>query len=123
MNSKPKKIDLSPVIGEFTTGVMVGHFTLGFNFGDVVFSIMSAVNLYRAGKVFAHWEEGIWPDPGFYEIMNTKIIRCDWAEPKGLSNDMIIIEFENGIEMHLEECPGYESIHIYSLGEYPDIVI
>ncbi len=54
----PKELDLSPVVGEFTTQVRVGQFDLQFTFGAVNFAVQSPVNLFREGKLVAHWEEG-----------------------------------------------------------------
>ncbi len=104
----PQELNLSPVVGEFTTQIRVGQFDLQFTFGDVSFAIQSPVNLLRDGKLFAHWEEGQWPDAGFYEIMNTKITRCEVVNDR-----LIVIEFANGIEKHLEDNSNqYESMQI-----------
>ena len=104
----PKELNLSPVVGEFTTQVRVGQFDLQFTFGDVNFAIQSPVNLFRDGKVIAHWEEGKWPDPGFYDIMNTAVRRCEVVNDR-----LIAFEFENGIEMRLEDSSDqYESMQI-----------
>ena len=46
----PKDLDLSPVVGEFTTQVRVGQFDLQFTFGSVNFAVQSPVNLFRAGR-------------------------------------------------------------------------
>ena len=59
----PDKLDLSPVVGEFTTQVRVGQFNLQFTFGPVRFAVQSPVNLFRDGKLIAHWEEGRWSVP------------------------------------------------------------
>jgi hypothetical protein len=70
------------------------------------------VNLFRDGKQIAHWEEGRWPEHGFFDIMNVKVRRCD------VPNDrLIVLEFENGIAMHLEDSSDqYESMQIYFEG-------
>jgi hypothetical protein len=115
----PKELDLSPVVGEFTTQVRAGQFDLQFTFGDVDFAIQSPVNLFRGGKLFAHWEEGKWPDPGFYDIMNTEVTRC-----QVLNDRLIVFEFENGIEMHLEDnSDQYESMQISFKGNHPSLWI
>ena len=104
----PKELNLSPVVGEFTTQVRVGQFDLQFTFGDVNFAVTSPVNLFRDGKIITHWEEGQWPEPGFYDIMNTNVTRCDIVNDR-----LIVIAFENGIEMHLEDnSDQYESMVI-----------
>jgi hypothetical protein len=104
----PKELDLSPIVGEFTTQVRVGQFDIQFTFGEVSFAVQSPISLFREGRLFAHWEEGKWPDPGFYEIMNTEVIRCDVV-----SNKLIVVAFANGIEMHLEDSSDqYESMQI-----------
>ena len=54
----PKDLDLSPVVGEFTTQLRVGQFDLQFTFGPVNFAVQSPVNIFRDGKLVAHWEEG-----------------------------------------------------------------
>lgn len=104
----PKELDLSPVVGEFTTQIRVGQFDLQFTFGDVNFAIQSPVNVYRSGELIAHWEEGKWPDSGFYEIMNTEVVRCQTVNDR-----LIVIKFANGIEMHLEDnSDQYECMQI-----------
>ena len=62
----PKELDLSPVVGQFTTQLRVGQFDLQFTFGKVSFGIWSPVNLFRDGKLVAHWEEGKWPDAAIH---------------------------------------------------------
>lgn len=94
----PKDLDLSPVVGEFTTQLRVGQFDVQFTFGPVNFAVQSPVNLYRNGELIAHWEEGKWPEPGFYDIMNTEVRRCEIANDR-----LIVFEFENGLEMRLED--------------------
>ena len=108
MYKVPKNLDLSPVIGEFTTQIRVGQFDIQFTLGKVNFAVTSPVNLLRDGKIVAHWEEGIWPDSGFYDIMNTNVSRCDIVTDR-----LIVIGFENGLEMHLEDdSEQYESMVI-----------
>ena len=108
----PDGLDLSPVIGEFTTQVRVGQFDLQFTFGRVNFAVQSPVNLYRDGKLIAHWEEGQWPESGFFHIMNTAVKRCT------VPNDrLIVLEFDNGIAMHLEDSSDqYECMQIFFEG-------
>jgi hypothetical protein len=104
-----KELDLSAVVGQLATQVRVGQFDLQFTFGDVSFAIQSPVNLFRDGKLVAHWEGGKWPEPGFYDIMNTEIRRCEVVNDK-----LIEFQFDNGIEMHLEDnSDQYESMQIY----------
>ena len=104
----PKELDLSPVVGTFTTQFRVGQFDLQFSFGKVNFAIQSPLNLFRNGNLIAHWEEGKWPDPGFYEIMNTDVTRCQVVNDR-----LIVLEFANGIEMHLQDnSDQYESMQI-----------
>ena len=104
----PKELDLSPVVGEFTTQVRVGQFDLQFTFGSVSFAVQSPVNVFRNGKLVAHWEEGKWPDPGFYDIMNSEVRRCEVVNDR-----LIVLAFENGLAMHLEDnSDQYESMQI-----------
>ena len=108
----PKELDLSPVVGEFTTQVRVGQFDLQFTFGKVNFAIQSPVRLFRDGKQVAYWEEGKWPEPGFYDIMNTEVRRCEIVNDR-----LIVLQFDNGIEMHLEDnSDQYESMQISFAG-------
>jgi hypothetical protein len=94
----PKELDLSCVVGKLATQVRVGQFDLQFTFGRVNFSVQPPVDLFRDGKLLAHWEEGRWPDPGFYDIMNTEVRRCEVVNDR-----LIVFEFENGITMHLAD--------------------
>ncbi len=105
----PDNLDLSAVVGEFTTQVRVGQFDLQFMFGPVGFAVQSPVNLFRDGKLVAHWEECRWPDLGFYDVMNAKVRSCEVVNDR-----LIVFEFENGIAMHLEDSSDqYECIQIY----------
>jgi hypothetical protein len=104
----PKELDLSSVVGDSTTQVRVGQFDLQFTFGDVNFAITSPVNLFREGRLIGHWEGGRWPEQTFYDIMNANVARCDIVNDR-----LIVIAFENGIEMHLEDdSDQYESMVI-----------
>jgi hypothetical protein len=115
----PKDLDLSPVVGQFTTQVRVGQFDLQLTFGRVNFAIQSPVELFRNGECVASWTEGKWPDPEFYEIMNVVVRRCDVVNDR-----LIVVEFENGIEMHLEDSSDqYESMQISFEGETSQWII
>jgi hypothetical protein len=108
----PKDLDLSPVVGNTTTQLRVGPYDLQFTFGDtphgVEFAVQSEVDLFRAGKLVAHWEGGKWPDHGFYEIMNIEVAR--WEVP---NDRLIVLGFANGIEMHIKDnSDEYESMTI-----------
>jgi hypothetical protein len=108
----PKELDLSPVAGEFTTQVRVGQFDLQFTFGTVSFLIQSPVNLFRDSKLIAHWEEGKWPEAGFFNLMNTKVRRCEVVNDR-----LIVFQFDNGIEMRLEDdSDQYECMRISFAG-------
>ena len=109
----PKELDLSAVVGEFTTQVRVGQFDLQFTFGAVNFAVQSPVALFRDGRQVAQWKEGRWPDSEFYHLMNSKVTRCDIA-----SDRLIVFEFENGLMMHLEDSSDqYESMQITFAGK------
>ena len=104
----PKELDLSPVVGEFTTQLRVGQFDLQFTFGRVNFAIQSPVYLFRDGKQVARWEEGRWPDSGFFDVMNSTVKRCEV-----IGDRLIVLEFENGLEMRLEDSSDqYECMQI-----------
>jgi hypothetical protein len=108
----PKELDLSSVVGEFTTQIRVGQFDLQFTFGDVHFGITSPVNLFRGAELIGHWEEGKWPDPAFYDMMNTEITRYDIKTDR-----LIVIAFANGMEMHLvDDSDQYECMQIHFKG-------
>ena len=109
----PKELDLSPVVGEFTTQVRVGQFDIQFTFGKVSFAVQSKVLLKRDRKEIGRWEEGTWPNPTFYEIMNTKVNSFEI-----IGSSKIVLKFENGIEMFLEnDSNHYESMQISIEGD------
>ncbi len=104
----PGDLDLSAAVGEFTTQVRVGPFDLQFTFGPVNFVAQSLVQLLRGDTVVAEWEGGRWPDPGFYDILNTTVSRCDIV-----SDRHIEIGFENGLTMRLvDDSDQYECLLI-----------
>jgi len=51
----PKELDLSPIVGDFTTQIKIGQFDLQFTIGDVSFAIQSPVNLFHGGELIADW--------------------------------------------------------------------
>jgi hypothetical protein len=108
----PKELDLSSVVGEFTTQLRVGQFDLQFTFGPVSFAVQSPISLFRNGELVAYWEEGKWPEPGFYDIMNCGVRRCEIVSDK-----LLVFEFENGLQMHLEDNSEYESMQIAIKGD------
>lgn len=108
----PKELDLSPIVGKFTTQIRVGQFDLQFTFGSVSFAVASPVSLFGDLVLIGHWEEGNWPDPAFYDTMNTEITRCDIKTDR-----LIVITFANGIEMHLaDDSDQYECMKIHFEG-------
>jgi hypothetical protein len=109
----PSDLDLSAVIGEFTTQVRVGQFDLQFTLGKVDFAITSPIRLVRGGDVIGSWIEGQWPDPQFFDIMNVAVQR---VEIRG--DRLIVLHFENGMAMHLEDdSDQYESMVITVEGQ------
>ncbi len=109
----PKELDLSPIVGAITTQIRVGQFDLQFTFGPVSFTVQSPVNLYRDSKLLGRWEEGKWPAPEFYDIMNTEVVCCEVINER-----LIVFEFGNGMEMHLvDNSDQYESMTINFEGD------
>lgn len=59
------------------------------------------------------------PEPGFYEIMNTEIIRCEFV-----NECLIVLEFINGVLMHLEDSSDqYECMQISIEGDPDQCII
>lgn len=109
----PKELDLSLVVGEHATQIRVGQFDIQFTFGKVNFAIQSTVILKRNEKEIGRWEDGTWPAPAFYDIMNTEIKNFEV-----IGDRKIVLRFENGIEMYLEDnSDQYESMQISIEGD------
>ena len=109
----PNDLPLSNIIGEFTTQIRIGQFDLQFTFGNVSFTVESQVDLVRNGEVIGRWDEGKWPDRQFFEIMNVNVVKYE------VPNDrLIVLSFENGIEMHLkDDSDQYECMQIFIEGD------
>ncbi len=109
----PDNLDLSAVVGEFATQVRVHRYDLQFTFGPVSFTVESPVDLFRDGERIAHWEGGLWPEPGFFDIMNNARVRTCVVR----NDRLIVVELENGIAMHLvNNSDEYESMQIHFEG-------
>jgi len=109
----PKELDLSKAIGEFTTQIRVGLYDIEFDLGCVSFAVQSPIELRRSGELVAMWEEGKWPQSGFKEIFNVSVSSIQIP-----SDRKIIVEFENGVKMHLvDNSDKYESMQITIEGE------
>jgi hypothetical protein len=114
----PLDLNLSAIIGQSTTQVRVGQFDVQFTFGTVNFAIQSPIKLVRNGEVISTWEEGRWPDSGFYETMNAKVSK--WQIP---DDRTIVIYLENGLEIHLtDDSDRYECMQISTEGA-PGLVV
>lgn len=115
----PKELDLSPVVGEFTTQIRIGQFDIQFTFGRIDFAVQSPVKLFKDGVFLGLWEEGKWPSPAFYDLMNNEVKQCDIV-----SDRRIVFHFENGLKMHLEDSSDqYESMQISFDGQPPEWII
>jgi len=113
-----RDLDLSSTVGAFTTQVRVGQFDLQFTFASVNFIVNSPVDIFRNGALVAHWEAGRWPDPGFYDVMNVSVTRCEVV-----NETLIVMEFENGLKMHLvDDSDQYECMQI-QIGDSPPWII
>jgi hypothetical protein len=89
MHSVPKDLYLSKVIGELTTQICVGQFDLHFTFGKNIFVVESQVDLVQNGEEIGSWNQGRWPDPQFYKIINVNVVKCQ------VPNDrLIVISFD-----------------------------
>jgi hypothetical protein len=109
----PKDLELSKIVGQFTTQIHVGQFNIQFTFGDVSFAVQSPIKLIRSGEVVGSWHEGVWPSPQFFEIMNIEV-----AEYRSPDDRTIIICLNNGLEVHLSDnSDQFECMQISFAGE------
>ncbi|ACV25584.1 hypothetical protein [Kangiella koreensis] len=104
----PKDLDLSKMIGEFTTQIAVGQNDIQLSFGSVTFTIESKIMIIRDGKIIGIWEGANWPTSEFYEIMNVHVV--DYKVP---GERTIVIVLENNMEIHMhDDSDHYECIQI-----------
>ena len=107
-----RDIDLSKIIGQFTTQIRIGKYDFQFDLGDVSFCIYSPIKVLKDEQLYAAWKEGSWPDSGFLEIFNVPVSGFEIPD-----DSTIIIEFENSLEMYLiDKSNGYESMNIWVKG-------
>ena len=99
----PNNLPLSNVIGEFTTQICIGLADFQFTLGKVTFMVEGEVDLLRNGELIGMWKGGKGLDNQFIEIMNANIIKYEIPNDK-----MIVLHFENGIEMHLKDDSDYQ---------------
>ncbi len=115
----PPSLDLSAVVGQATSQVCVGQFDVQFRFGAVSFTVESPIRLFRGGRQVAHWTPAQWPEAGFRDILNQNVARCDIVGDR-----RIVIRFEDGLEMWLEDSSDqYESMQIHFAGNRAPIII
>ena len=109
----PDTLDLSGVVGEFTTQLRVGQFDFQFTLGKVNFAVTSAITLIQNGEVIGRWAEGEWPDRQFFNTMNVAVCKAEVRNER-----LIVLHFANAIEMHLEDdSDQYECMVITVEGE------
>ncbi|WP_313548974.1 hypothetical protein [Pseudomonas sp.] len=109
----PEDLDLSGMVGEFTTQILVGQFDMQFSFGKYHFAVQSNITLVRNGEVIGVWQEGVWPPSQFFEIMNVSVVRCQIPDDR-----TIAIYLDNDIEIHLKDnSDEFESMQISIDGE------
>ena len=115
----PKDLDLSKIVGQFTTQLCLGAFDLQFDFGDIHFAVQSEIKLFKAGKEQAAWEAGEWLPEGFSQLFNLEVAGISIPNTKE-----IVITFEGGLEMHLyDNSEQYESMHIRIKGDPTTYII
>jgi hypothetical protein len=108
----PADLNLSNIVGTFSTQLCIGQFDVQFSLGETHFAVQSDINLFREGVLIGSWSEGKWPSSAFYEVMNVAV--ASYAIP---NDRLIVIHFENGIEMHLVDASDqYESMQISTKG-------
>lgn len=113
----PNDLNLSRIVGQSTTQIRVGQYDLQFSFGEVDFAIQSPVNLVRAGNVIGTWQEGLWPSPQFFEVMNVDVMKYEIP-----SDQKLVIYLENGIEIHLsDDSDQFECMQI-SIGKHQWVI-
>jgi hypothetical protein len=115
----PSDLNLSIMIGQSTTQVLVGQFDIQFSLGKVHFTVESGINLVRNGETIGGWRQGQWPSPQFFEIMNVDVTKYE------IPNDRtIIIYLENGIEICLsDDSDQFECMQISIKGESSQWII
>jgi hypothetical protein len=107
MYGVPQDLDLSAVVGEFTTQIHVGQYDLQFTFGSVNFAVQSQASVLDGERVVAHWSEGVWPEAGFFDVMNTAV--SGWT----IGRDRIVLDLENGLSLRfVDDSEQYETMQI-----------
>lgn len=115
----PKDLDLSKVIGEFTTQIRVGKYDIQFTFGEVNFAVQSELKLVLNGDTAGIWTDEKWPDAIFREIINVDVVRYD------IPNDRtIVLHLDNKLELHLcDNSDQYECLRISIEGSNSEWII
>ena len=107
MYGVPSDLDLSAAIDEFTTQVRVGQYDLQFTFGPVNIASQSQVSVLKGERVVARWSEGRWPDAGFFEVLNTTVVR--WT----VGPNQIVLDLERGLSLRfVDDSELYETMHV-----------
>ncbi len=115
----PQDLDLSKIVGQSTTQVLVGQFDIQFSFGDVHFAVQSNIDLIRDGETIGGWREGLWPSSQFFEMLNVDVTEYE------IPNDRaIIIRLRNDMEIHLHDnSDQFECMQITIKGEADQWII
>lgn len=104
----PLDLDLSPLVGQFTTQLCVGAFDLQFSLGDYSFIVQGGLDLYRDGVVVATYRADSWPSHEFYGLLNAEVSSAFFHDETTL-----VISFTNGLEARvLDTSDQYESCQI-----------
>jgi len=115
----PLDLDLSRLVGQFTTQFCVGAFDLQFSLGDFRFIVQGGLDLYRDGIVVATYRADAWPSHEFYSLLNTEVLSAFFPDDKTL-----VISFTNGLEARLlETSDQYESCQILVGKNNPTVYI
>src|SRR5262245_53284110 len=106
----PQELDLTKIIGEFTTQFCVGKYDIQFSLGEMKFGVQSEIEIIESGKIVGVWRPERWPDGRFLEIINMAVSKTEIPDDR-----TIILHFENGLEMHLHDnSDQYESMQIFT---------
>ena len=114
----PTDLDLSPIVGEFTTQIQVGQFDLQFTLGEFHFIAETNLELWRGSDLVGAWKQSEWLPASFYDLMNSAVTSYEITR-SGLS-----LSFENGLVAVIrDDSDRYESAQIVHRVEPPRVYV
>jgi len=110
----PLDLNLQPLVGQDLIQLRLGRYDVQFGFQKTSICVQGRVTLLRQGHEIATWSQSAnWSSLSFQDLLNPVVTRASV-----INKDLLEIEFDNGLILHIHDGSRYEVAQIYNLDDH-----